>query len=103
MEPERRRVARHILSGIAEITATQPDMQIVAPIGELSRFGCLVKTSAPFPVGTIISLTITREADQFTVTAKVEYVLPDAGLGIVFSRIDARDAALLEDWLKQSD
>jgi hypothetical protein len=103
MDPERRRVSRHILSGIAEISATQPNMQIVAPIGELSRFGCLVKTSVSIAIGTKISLTIVHEGQQFTAPANVEYVAPEKGLGVVFSQVSARDAALLEDWLKQSD
>ena len=78
-------------------------MQIVAPIDELNRFGCVVKTSASIPVGTEITLTIIHNGEYFTAPAKVKYVSPERGLGIVFSEVGTRDAALLEDWLSQSD
>jgi hypothetical protein len=100
---ERRRTPRHaFVGGVAELTATPSGQYLLASTWELGRFGCFVKTKAPFPAGATVSLRITYDLRKFVAVGEVVYILPDKGMGIAFGAIPPGNEAVLEDWLAQS-
>ena len=84
------------------MSAGHSDSYIIGPAAEISRFGCFVRTYASVPVGTQINLKITYEGSELTAHGKVVYVLPEKGVGVEFAEVAAKDAALLEAWLRQT-
>jgi hypothetical protein len=102
MQFERRRAPRHAFGGVAEISAGHSDSYIVGLAAEISTSGCFVRTFASMPVGTKINLKITYDGSELTAHGEVVYVLSEKGVGIKFAEIAAKDAALLEAWLRQT-
>jgi hypothetical protein len=99
---ERRRVPRLSFGGVVEISTGRSNPYIIAPIGNLSRFGCFVRTTESVRVGTNVSLKITYEGKEFNTPAVVIYLLAEKGLGIRFAATKPKDEALLDAWLKKA-
>jgi hypothetical protein len=100
---ERRRTPRYaFIGGVVEVTASPSGQYLVARTGDLGRFGCFVKTNAPFPAGATVSLKITYNRGELVAGGEVVYVLPDKGMGIAFRTIPTANQGLLEEWLAQS-
>ena len=102
MQFERRRVSRRAFGGVAELSADHSNSNIIGLAAEIGRFGCFVRTSASIPVGTKISVKITYDGSEVTASGEVVYVLSEKGVGIKFAEVLAKDAALLEAWLRQT-
>ena len=66
---------------------------------DLSSGGCFVKTAVPLPTGTRIRVQIEHAGAEFTAVGRVtDNVSPD-GMGIEFIEIEAKNRAILEQWL----
>jgi Tfp pilus assembly protein PilZ len=102
MQFERRRAPRYAFGGVAEVTAPGSRKHLVAVTGELSRLGCFVKTTTPFPIGETVNVRINYDSREIAVPGEVAYVLPTKGMGIAFGAVAATDQAVLEDWLAQT-
>lgn len=100
-QAERRRTHRYPFGGVAEVTAPRTGESLTAPTREISRFGCFVKTTTPFPSGETVNLRITESGREFAVSGEVAYVLPTQGMGIAFGAIPVGDQAVLKDWLAE--
>ena len=96
---ERRRAIRYFFGGVAEVTDVESGKHLVSETTELGRFGCFVKTIAPFSPGATVSLKITHQDTFFAAPGMVAYVLADKGMGIAFGSVSPKDAAVLEGWL----
>ena len=100
--PERRRTPRLAFGAVAEVTATTTGKYLVAITTEISRLGCFVKTTTPFPAGETVMLRITYDGSVLEATSSsVVYTLPSSGMGIAFGAISPREEAVLEHWLAQ--
>ena len=99
---ERRRVPRHAFGGVTEMSTGLSHSNIIGLTAEIGRFGCFIRTCASIPVGTKISLKITYDGREATAPGEVVYVLSEEGVGIKFAEVAAKDAALLEVWLRQT-
>lgn len=86
--------------GVVEIAAGHANKYIIALVGELSRFGCFVRTCESMPVGTKVSLKITDNGSEFSTPGEVAYILSEKGMGITFTLATRKDEALLEAWLR---
>ena len=84
------------------MSAGHSDSYIIGLVAEISRLGCFIRTSASVPVGAKISLKITYDGSELTARGEVVYVLSEKGVGIKFAQVAAKDAALLEAWLRQA-
>ena len=102
MQLERRRPPRYAFGGVAEVTAAASRKHLVALTGELSRLGCFVKTTMPFPPGETVGIRITYNGGEIAVAGEVAYALPNEGMGIAFGAVSDSDRAVLEDWLAQT-
>ena len=97
---EKRRAPRYLFRAPTEVTDTDSFLVLVAPTGDLSRFGCFVETSTPFPRGTGIKITIAHAGEMFTAYGRVAYHTIE-GMGIAFNQVESSAQAILDKWLSQ--
>ncbi len=73
----------------------------------LSRRGMFITTDAPYPVGTILNLTLALGDKEINVRGKVVWrktsdnQYGSSGMGVVIIEISPEDQALLDDFLKK--
>jgi hypothetical protein len=101
MKAPHHRATRHSFAADIAIINVKSEKQVIARTSDLSLFGCFVKTTTPFPRGTMVRLRMNRGAAQITAFGKIAYSVADRGMGIVFSKIEPSDQAILEKWLDQ--
>jgi hypothetical protein len=71
-------------------------------VTELSRYGCYLENSSPFPVGSRVMLKIFDGGQLFEATATVLYARPSLGMGVAFRDVKSNFQTILEEWLEQS-
>jgi hypothetical protein len=84
-----------------ELTDVRSETHIEDRTSDLSLFGCYVETQRPFPQGTKLKIRIAHRGANFEALARVAYVRPSAGMGIVFTTIDPDDQLILEKWIAE--
>src|SRR5580765_1312639 len=97
--PQRRRALRYFFGGVAEVTEVHSGSYLISEASELGRFGCFVKTEAPFSPGATVALKITHKEALFAAPGRVAYVLTSRGMGIAFGTVSPEDEAVLDNWL----
>src|SRR5215831_6477580 len=102
MSVERRRSARVPFLASAEIIDEDENTRSSSQVSDLSLHGCCVKASNPFPVGTTVTIEIYREADFLEAPATVAYFTPQRAMGLAFTSMEPRFAAILKKWLNGS-
>jgi hypothetical protein len=96
-----RRAPRYpFLGGIAQLTDTS-GQRLMAGTGQLSRFGCFVRTPTPLPARATVNLRITYDGSEFVADSEVLYALSDKGMGLAFRSISSGHEEVLENWLTQ--
>jgi len=98
---ERRRVPRVPFTAASVVTEASFSKKIVAQTTQLSRFGCFVRTTKPYPTDTRVHIEMSDGRITFTASGVVAYFSSD-GMGIVFSIVDAKAQAVLEQWLART-
>jgi len=58
-----------------------------------------VDTLSPFPVGSVVSIKITRDKDSFQAKAKVVYSLVGMGMGLAFVAADPEQVKVFQRWI----
>jgi hypothetical protein len=53
------------------------------------------------PEGTEVRVTIFHATTTFTSLAKVIFVFPNMGMGVVFTSLEANQSSVLQQWLSQ--
>lgn len=84
-----------------ELTDVRSETHIEDRTSDLSLIGCYVETQGPFRQGTILKIRIAHRGANFGALGKVAHVRPNAGIGIVFTRIDPDDQLILEKWIAE--
>lgn len=100
---ERRRSPRHEFEAIAEVIdvgRSGEPTQLVSVTRDLSLSGCFIKTTTPFPKGTLVRVHITHRGEDFTATGNVTDHVTAVGMGIAFTEMDLIHRAILETWLR---
>jgi hypothetical protein len=98
---ERRRVPRIFFKATTVVAEAGSQCVVIAQTTELSRFGCFVLTSRPYPRGTRIQIELAESGAIFAASGVVAYVTAE-GMGIVFSVIAEDNGAVLESWLARA-
>lgn len=98
---ERRRVPRVPFKATSVVTEASSSKKVVAQTTQLSRFGCFVRTTKPYPKDTRVHIEMVDGGLTFTASGVVAYVASD-GMGIVFSMVEAEAQAVLEQWLART-
>ena len=83
----------------AEIIDDEENTRSSSQVSDLSLHGCCVKASNPFPVGTSVTIEIYRDADFLEAPATVAYFTPKKAMGLAFTGMEPRFAAVLKKWL----
>jgi hypothetical protein len=83
-----------------DLTDLESEKHLAAHITDLNLLGCYVETVTPFPEGTKVRLNISHAGMNFTAIGKVAYSRPNAGMGIAFITIEAKNQELLDLWLE---
>lgn len=94
-----RRVPRYTLTVDAEITDMASNALIKTRTKTLSPFGCGVKSSTLFPIGSIVRPKLSHEGAVARVGAIVVYSSPDLGMGFTFSSVELEDEQILARWI----
>ncbi|PYU22510.1 MAG: hypothetical protein DMG30_14795 [Acidobacteria bacterium] len=98
-DPDRRGATRYYFAAIAEIIDLDKPGELVSVTRDLSTSGCFVKTTTPFPTGTLVRIRITHSGAEFAAIGHVTANVTPTGMGIVFTEIESNDRAILEGWL----
>jgi PilZ domain len=98
------RSPRYVFIAIAEIIHPESGGVLGCRVVKISLNGCFVDTPKTIPVGTEVVIKIFAESERFAATAKVVYANSNSGMGLAFSEVPLKSAALLRQWLlKASD
>jgi len=99
MHSEIHRATRFPFAANVEVTDIRSERIVTGRTSDLSVFGCYVRTTNPFPVGTKIALRITHDGASFTAFGKVVYLQPKAGMGLAFAKVEPTHQTVLEKWI----
>ena len=98
---ERHRAQRFPFVAGIQVTDVATEKHLAAHTRDLSMFGCLVETVAPFPTGTKVRVGISYGGANFTAQGKVAYSRNNRGMGIAFTLIDPSSLSILDAWLSK--
>ena len=96
---QRRGSPRYALIAEAEITEIVSDARSEAKTGDLSLHGCFLSMVNPSLEGTEIRLRISHADTTFTAIGRVVFRLPNVGMGVVFTSVDAAQLSILLKWI----
>ena len=99
MDSERRRAPRYPFIAEAEVTETVSGTKLSARTSDVSSGGCFLDMLNPSPEGTEIRVRISHASAKFTAVGRVVFVFPNMGMGIVFTRVEDNQLAVLQGWL----
>jgi len=99
---ERRRATRYHFVSAVEVINVESRKQLISLTRDLSLCGCFVTVKAPSPKGTRVSLKISNSQANFSAVGDVTHNLSDEGIGIEFVQVEAKDRAVLEEWLVEA-
>jgi hypothetical protein len=101
LQPERPRARRFPFSANIELINLESEAGIRDQTTDLSLFGCHVHTSKAWASGTRVRMRIAYRGAIFTVLGRVVSVRTNAGMGVVFTRIEQKDQLILEKWIAE--
>jgi len=99
MSVERRRSARVPFVASAEIIDDEENTRSSSQVSDLSLHGCCIRAPNPFPVGTSVTIEIYRDEEFLEALAMVAYFTPQKAMGLAFTSMEPRFAAILKKWL----
>lgn len=99
MDSERRHAPRYPFIADAEVTELSSDTKLVAKTSDLSIRGCFLDMLNPSPQGTEVRVTISHEGATFTALGNVVFILPNMGMGVVFTKVEHPQQAILQKWI----
>jgi PilZ domain len=96
---ERRRDPRYQFTATVELVDMTSRARVQARVSDLSRGGCYVDTTSPFPVATSVKMRLSVDDRCFEVQAKVVYSLPGMGMGMAFVATAPEQLEVLKRWI----
>jgi hypothetical protein len=73
-----------------EVTDTDSSEVLIAPTGDLSRFGSFIETSTPLPRARRIRIKVAHAGEIFSAYGKVVYHTNE-GMGIAFTTVEKEE------------
>lgn len=101
MDRERRRGPRYLIIADTELTDMASDSKRSGRTSELSISGCFIDTGNPAPAGTMLRVSISQRNTTFTALGCVMSVIPNTGMSIAFTSIEAHQLSVLQNWLPE--
>lgn len=88
---ERRRFPRQQCRIEAHVTSAEETARVSGEVTDLSLDGCYVETSSPFPMDSLINLSLGLAAASLRAAGKVRYSEKGRGMGIEFMAMNPDD------------
>ena len=98
-ERDRRTDPRYKFTAPSVVTAKDSGKKISGGVGDLGERGCFVNTDDPFPLGTTVTVHITKDSVSFEVEARVVFSSVGRGMGLFFGVIAPGQMEILDEWL----
>jgi PilZ domain-containing protein len=99
---DRRADQRYKFTALAVVVEKKSGRQVESRVSDLSPRGCFVSTDNPFPVGTNVTLRITKGTKSFEAGATVVSSSEGKGMGLFFASVDPVQSETLGGWLMSS-
>lgn len=96
---EQRSSIRYPFTATADVVELQSNARLSARSSDVGRGGCFVDTISPFPIGTTVSLRLSKEQKTFETRARVVYSQEGMGMGLAFTSVEPDQLWVLEKWL----
>jgi hypothetical protein len=98
-EAERRGAERHMFTAGAEVVEIKSGARFSTRTTDLGPGGCFVDTTVPFPIGSVVRVTLTKGKTAFETAGTVVYSQHGLGMGIAFSELNDEKRLELADWI----
>jgi hypothetical protein len=98
-QPGPRQSVRIALFVQAELTNSRTQERIKGWTGNVSRGGCFIKCTNPFPTWTSVRVSLTNLGQVFEAEGSVVHAVDGQGMGIAFEQVSKEHQALLDSWL----
>ncbi len=98
-EAERRAAERHMFTAGAEVVELKSGARFSTRTTDLGPGGCFVDTTVPFPIGSIVRVTLNKGKTAFETAGTVVYSQHGLGMGIAFSELSDEKRLELADWI----
>jgi len=82
-----------------EVTDVESGVQISGQAGDLSLFGCGVRSRNLFPQGTRVNVRISHARQNFEAIGRIAYSREDLGMGIAFVSEEPESDRILAWWI----
>jgi hypothetical protein len=102
MSREKRRSPRYFFFASAELNEENSQIRVTSRVSELSLHGCYLDMMNPFPVDTVVHLTIESGNVLFQTRAKTIHSTPNIGAGVTFLEQTPESQPILNRWLEQA-
>ena len=99
LETERRGTSRHMFTAAAEVIELKSGARFSTRTTDLGPGGCFVDTTVPFPIGSVVRITLNKGKTTFATAGTVVYSQHGLGMGIAFTDLDAEKRLELANWL----
>jgi PilZ domain len=98
-EAERRGAERHMFTAGCEVVEIKSGARFSTRTTDLGPGGCYVDTTVPFPIGSVVRVTLTKGKTAFETAGTVVYSQHGLGMGIAFSELNDEKRLELADWI----
>jgi hypothetical protein len=97
---DRRNAARYPLIMAAEVTERDGSNSLHGRTSDVSHSGCYIDTLNPMPVASLILVQLRHGDNLFRAAARVMYVCPGLGMGVMFDKDTPQEQlTILDRWL----
>jgi len=100
---EKRRNGRCPFVARAELMDLVSNSRFSTRTADIDRGGCYIDTLNPLPVGTPVTLQVTKESLSFRADAHVVYTQTAIGMGLAFNAAETEQLRILDRWLSAAD
>lgn len=101
-DADRRANPRFAFTASAEVVAAESGARSKARVRDLSQQGCYLDSDNPLPLGTTGNVRITKTKTSMEAQARVVYIQPGRGMGLMFTAVEPGHRATLDSWINES-
>jgi hypothetical protein len=99
---DRRAHPRYAFTAFIEVVDARSGTRMTTRIRDVSLQGCYVDTDHPLFLGTATEIRITKGAKSFEARARVVFMQPGKGMGLMFTAVEPMHLPTLEAWIGES-
>jgi hypothetical protein len=99
---DRRAHPRYAFTAFIEVVDARSGTRMTTRIRDVSLQGCYADTDKPLFLGTATEIRITKGAKSFEARARVVFMQPGKGMGLMFTAVEPNHLPTLEAWIGES-